>query len=149
MLVWGCAFPELHHLVLRSLDPFASVTIKGPASWSWVSLQTTKNLLFGLRHSFCSGSVGTSGGGRRPSYESGSLCTLCGRYGPTDKRTLWMAGINAMLLTGIVSGYVASWAWISLMRCLIVGPTWLLMWHFIVSLQNLISLRPVTDRILY
>ena len=27
------------------------------------------------------------------------------RYGPADKRTLWMAGINAMLLTGIVSGY--------------------------------------------
>eukprot|EP00435_Cladocopium_sp_Y103_P059692 s786_g21.t1 len=32
--------------------------------------------------------------------------TWVNRYGPTDKRTLWMAGINAMLLTGIVSGYV-------------------------------------------
>eukprot|EP00434_Breviolum_minutum_P007023 symbB.v1.2.006196.t1/scaffold355.1/size243294/6 len=32
--------------------------------------------------------------------------TWVNRYGPADKRTLWMAGINAMLLTGIVSGYV-------------------------------------------
>ena len=30
------------------------------------------------------------------------------RYGPTGKRTLWMAEINAMLLTGIVSGYAGT-----------------------------------------
>eukprot|EP00913_Durusdinium_trenchii_P028723 g26938.t1 len=32
--------------------------------------------------------------------------TWVNRYGPAEQRTLWMAGINAMLLTGIVSGYV-------------------------------------------
>ncbi|CAE7922421.1 unnamed protein product [Symbiodinium sp. KB8] len=56
--------------------------------------------------------------------------TWVNRYGPADKRTLWMAGINAMLLTGIVSGYVvgglsratgaASWEFLYLMEGLLM-----------------------------
>ncbi|CAJ1454851.1 unnamed protein product [Effrenium voratum] len=32
--------------------------------------------------------------------------TWVNKYGPAEQRTIWMAGINAMLLAGIVSGYV-------------------------------------------